>query len=151
MEKVKNEVSGYATLCKKWTKTARMSENFFGAKYKESMVEISILSTEECRRMKETRICGDKPMTCSDKKCSYEEEPEIGFQWLTDKMATTVNCEMHEKFAVAEGRQALGFDLKGCAVDKMGCITKDQTIIWDESCPICQMIKRSYTTVRSTT
>lgn len=121
-----------ASVCGRWKQIRHITTNFLR---QEIVVPDKVpmeTSAAECQIMRQSLRCNDKPMTLSDNKWSYNEEPEIVGYWLYTVTVEIINCAVEEISLLQEKEEDDLITPLGSAKATAGTLTHNHlTIVWD--------------------
>ena len=114
------EVLGKGYECNKQVIQVTTYTNIFYAKYQQSTIQNLDVSEEVCRKMVETKQCGERAMACEEGVCKYEGTPDFNFSYLTTHKEQGFRCQVRTRVIKAKSKDSALFG-KNCTARDNFC------------------------------
>ena len=140
LNKLFHEVSGTGYKCKLQRKTMNCSEGILFEKscLQSDWTPIKI-GDQECWNMINSKRCViedinlNKRMKCDANGCSYEDELEPKFNWLSTNYLNAYRCIFHSVSILAKTKTAEIFNEGKCKANEFKCEINKEMLVWNQS------------------
>ena len=131
---IRGETKFPGFLCARWKQQKHITMSFFGQRVIVPDKIALETSPMECWTMYESRRCNDNPMTISENKFVFDQEPAEDGWWLSTIVSETVNCVV-EKVQLYQEDEGHSFPTPlGTASASAGSLSHNHiTLVWDKS------------------